>query len=1356
MKKITFIRTALIAVIMTFSGINAAWGQTTLAAGDIAIISENTSTTDKFSFVLLKDIAANTVINFTDNGFTSATTGRTGEGFLTYTAPSSLTAGNVVTWTNGMTIAGTGWSSNAPTSFAFATGGDQLFAFQGSTSNWATQSGITLLYGINTGNSGFISTGSAVAGTSYQPSALTLGTNLVTISADNGFFANGNTIQTSVTVSGSQSSLITLFSTTAKWYTNASATSFPTYSISVSSGAAPTKLVITSLTPITPTAGSTFSVTVQSQDGSSIASNVALATAFSLTTNGNAGIIGGTTTGSIAAGANSVTVTGVTLSGSGTGATITATRSSGDVLTAGVSSTFTVLATAPSAATAVTAGAKTATTVPLTWTNGTGATRIVVARLNATTAVAPTAGTAYAVSSASIADLSNATTGTNNFVVYNGTGSSVTVTGLSAAIAYNFDVYEYNGATSTYNYSAAASTGSTSTLALEPTTQASSLTFTSVTATAMTVGFTAGNGAGRIIVLKSGSGVDSDPIDGATYTGSLTFGSGTQIGTGNYVIRATTGTGTAAITGLTSNTTYYVAIYEYNGASGTYNYLTSSSLTGSKSTLPGPASAVTATTRTNSSIGLSWTNGTGAGRIVVARLSASTSAVAPTAGTEYTANSGDITDALNSTTGTGNVLVFKGTGNTATVSGLAANTQYKFEVYEYSGSGASISYTAAAALGATYTLNNEPTLQASAVVFSNVTATSMTVGFTKGDAANTGRIVLIKAGGAVDSDPVDGTSYTASATFGSGTQIGTGNYVVYSSTGASVSVTGLTANTNYYVAVYEYNSTGAPSNFLTITPATGGQITLVTAPSAPTALAFSSVAYNSLKASFTAPVSAPTGYLVLRRATTAVSGTPAGGTVYTQGQTNIGAGTNEVVYVGTSPWTNYDQTSLLDNTTYNYAVYSYSGSDTQTNYSTALTGSQITTSITAPTANAATPLTLTGFTANWNAVTGATSGYLLDVSTSATFGTSSPATLTEGFESGLSGSYISSTATLGSGVWSFTNGGLDATGTGNFNSGAHGCQLKASTGVATAPSKSNVSTVTFYVKSPNGASTIDVKKIVNGGSAVLVETKNITTAWAQYTVTVNETSSDVQISFVNGASYVLLDDVSIGYTTTVPSFVTGYNAKPISGQPTVSADVTGLTTNTTYYYRLSAVGANSTSVSSNTISAVPVIATPTPKAATGQTGSSMFANWNAVAGATGYILDVYSKPTLSTKQSLSGYPLTINDGAAVSQYISSIPYGFFYYYTVKSTDGVYTSPESNEIEQAIDGTTVLSNNLKSYRIYVVKGSVVVEGASDYIIYNMQGIEVANVKATDDNSSVALRQGVFFVKVAGKTLKVMVK
>ncbi|MBK9438079.1 MAG: hypothetical protein IPN51_08840 [Chloracidobacterium sp.] len=110
-------------------------------------------------------------------------------------------------------------------------------------------------------------------------------------------------------------------------------------------GGTPTQLAITSISPNPATVGSGFNVTVQAQDGTNVPANTTADTAFTLSNTGG-GTIGGTTTGTITAGTNQVVVSGVTLSSAATGATLTATRTSGDSLTAGISSPFNVLAAA--------------------------------------------------------------------------------------------------------------------------------------------------------------------------------------------------------------------------------------------------------------------------------------------------------------------------------------------------------------------------------------------------------------------------------------------------------------------------------------------------------------------------------------------------------------------------------------------------------------------------------------------------------------------------------------------------------------------------------------------------------------------------------------------------------------------------------------------------------------------------------------------------------------------------------------------------------------------------------------------------------------------------------------------------
>jgi hypothetical protein len=89
------------------------------------------------------------------------------------------------------------------------------------------------------------------------------------------------------------------------------------------------------------------------------------------------------------------------------------------------------------------------------------------------------------------------------------------------------------------------------------------------------------------------------------------------------------------------------------------------------------------------------------------------------------------------------------------------------------------------------------------------TNTSMTVYFSRGN--GTGSLVLCKQGSAVNAAPVNGTTYTTNTVFGSGSQIGTGNYAVFNTTYKDVNaftLTGLTAGTKYYFSVFEYNDPG--------------------------------------------------------------------------------------------------------------------------------------------------------------------------------------------------------------------------------------------------------------------------------------------------------------------------------------------------------------------------------------------------------------------------------------------------------------------------------------------------------------------------------------------------------------------
>jgi hypothetical protein len=154
--------------------------------------------------------------------------------------------------------------------------------------------------------------------------------------------------------------------------------------------------------------------------------------------------------------------------------------------------------------------------------------------------------------------------------------------------------------------------------------------------------------------------------------------------------------------------------------------------------------------------------------------------------------------------------------------GMPAGTKIYYRGYATNSEGTGYSVN-----GSFYT---EPSAQASGVSFPSVSQSGMTVNWTRGD--GDGVIVLMKQGAAVDASPDDGvySAYTASPTFGSGTQIGTGNYVIYKGSGANVPVLGLAAETIYHTAVYEFTGTGDTAGVNQGTnykpsPATGSEMT---------------------------------------------------------------------------------------------------------------------------------------------------------------------------------------------------------------------------------------------------------------------------------------------------------------------------------------------------------------------------------------------------------------------------------------------------------------------------------------------------------------------------------------------------
>ncbi len=145
---------------------------------------------------------------------------------------------------------------------------------------------------------------------------------------------------------------------------------------------------------------------------------------------------------------------------------------------------------------------------------------------------------------------------------------------------------------------------------IPPTTQATSFSTNNINGLSMNYAFTRGNGTGGVMVVAKSGSAPTDPVSGTAYTANPIYGTtGTECGGGFVVYNGTAaGTGNAtgniAITGLSTSTTYYFNVYEYNSTGTCYNI---TELASSATTLaPGIWTGVTSTTW---NLGTNWSDG---------------------------------------------------------------------------------------------------------------------------------------------------------------------------------------------------------------------------------------------------------------------------------------------------------------------------------------------------------------------------------------------------------------------------------------------------------------------------------------------------------------------------------------------------------------------------------------------------------------------------------------------------------------------------------------------------------------------------------------------------------------------------
>lgn len=549
---------------------------------------------------------------------------------------------------------------------------------------------------------------------------------------------------------------------------------------------------------------------------------------------------------------------------------------------------------------------------------------------------------------------SNFGTGT---VLTNTSSNSFTANGLSPLTRYYFSVYAYKNCSEGIRYyQGNALLGSVNTLSLctAPASQPTALTFGNSTASTISGSFTATNANQYVVVLSSSATLSALPVNTISYAVNDSIG-------GGKVIYSGTGT-TFTATGLNAASTYNVFVFAANSSScsGGPVYRTVSPLTGSIATANPPCNAPASQPTslsfsgiTTSSISGSFTPTAASGYVVLMSTSSSLTQQ-PVNGVSYTGG-----------TTLGNATVINNSANSFTASSLISNTGYYFFVFAFNNTsctGGPVYVTNSPLTGLQNTLLPPcvaPSTQATGLNFSGVTSSSITGTFTPTTA--TGYVVLMSTSASLTQQPANGLSYTGGTTIG--------NATVISNSANSFTASSLSSNTTYYFFVFAFNNTSCTGGpfYLSSSPLSDNQTTLLpncTAPTAPTSLGFSGVTSSSITGTFTAGNGS--GHLVLRSTSSTLTQQPVNGVSYTAGNT-LGNAT-----IISNSANSFTTSSLSASTVYYFYVYGFNNSACLNGpvYQTVpLTGNQATTSsaCTIPTSQA-TNLVFSGI--NYNSITG--------------------------------------------------------------------------------------------------------------------------------------------------------------------------------------------------------------------------------------------------------------------------------------------------------------------------------------------------------------------------------------------------
>lgn len=836
-------------------------------------------------------------------------------------------------------------------------------------------------------------------------------------------------------------------------------------------------------------------------------------------------------------------------------------------------------------------------------------------------------------------------------VVYKGTGTSFTDTGLSAQSNYSYEIYTYSGVPSYENYFDNPGGSSQTTIAASPTAQPTVMTFSDRNTSSITVSFTAATGSpsGYILIGRPSTpplvGAGADPVDGIIYNPGSAFPAG---GSGAFVAAVGSGT-TFNINSLTANTQYFFNVYSYNGSGVLQNYLqTPPPLVGAAFTLFSPKPNTQPTSIGFNTIGSTSFNvtfnaaaGSPTGYIAL-RRAGTTGTETPVDGTVYTAG-----DPIGAST-----VAYIGTTAGFSESGLTGNTTYYYRIFAY-----------------------------------NQGSDATTINFKGGGPLAGNQATLVSVPTAIAATPIAQTSFTAlwnSVTGATGYRLDVATSNTFGGTilagyndlsvpGASQSVTGLTAGTTYYYRVRAVGAGGTTVN--------SNVITTATIPPNPVASAGTSITTTSFQANWSAATGA-TGYRL--------------DVANDSGFSSILGSYNNLTVAGISQ----SVSGLTPGNTYYYRVRAVNASGTSGNSAT------ITVLLfpPAPVTVTASGVTNAGFTANWNVTNGAAT-YRLDVDDDSGFGSMNVNNLTVAGTSSAVGGLNSNT------TYYYRVRAFNATGT-SANSSNATVKTATDAPVATAGTAMTASSFTANWGSVSGATNYSLDVANDAGfTSILGGYNNLAVASTSQSVTgltagntyyyrvrannpsASPSSTTITVLLVppapvaiaatspsvtdftanwNGANGAASYNLDVSTASDFSSFFSTYNNMTVSA---LFQTVIGLTSGVTYYYRVQAVNTSGPSSESNVISISALPPGPVANAATAITNTSFSASWSTVGGSDFYGFEVSSDNFVSTLPDYgSGFTTT-----TTSQSVSGLTPGGTYQYRARAHNVSGFSNYSNEV-----------------------------------------------------------------------------